>query len=219
MKRCPNCLSAYDEGQNFCEADGAALTADPFETIPAQLSPAESSSSSSREGWYLAAIGVLAGVLMCVTVYFGYLAPTSQENLNQTNSVADRFQTQQRFPPQQTATPRRPEETRVADDETSVESEDEEATADPTPESSPETASATKRFNDGPISTGTKRIETLEAIVQFTDGTTIKVEAAWENDQGVWYRRGGLVSFVERERVKSITESVARATQESVETP
>jgi hypothetical protein len=36
------------------------------------------------------------------------------------------------------------------------------------------------------------------------DGTRLEVDAAWQDKQGVWYRRGGLVSFVESKRIKGI---------------
>jgi hypothetical protein len=39
----------------------------------------------------------------------------------------------------------------------------------------------------------------------MNDGSTLDVEAAWEDKQGIWYRRSGLVSFVDSSRVKAIT--------------
>jgi hypothetical protein len=38
------------------------------------------------------------------------------------------------------------------------------------------------------------------------DGTSVEADAAWEDAQGVWYRRSGLVSFVEKGRVEEITD-------------
>jgi hypothetical protein len=38
----------------------------------------------------------------------------------------------------------------------------------------------------------------------MNDGTTVEVDAAWEDGQGVWYRRGGMVAFVDSQRVKAI---------------
>jgi hypothetical protein len=39
----------------------------------------------------------------------------------------------------------------------------------------------------------------------MTDGSTLDVDAAWKDNQGIWYRRSGLVSFVDSSRVKAIT--------------
>jgi hypothetical protein len=38
----------------------------------------------------------------------------------------------------------------------------------------------------------------------LVDGTTLEVDEAWDDAEGVWYRRGGITNFVERARVKTI---------------
>ncbi|HZH89514.1 MAG TPA: lytic transglycosylase domain-containing protein [Pyrinomonadaceae bacterium] len=38
----------------------------------------------------------------------------------------------------------------------------------------------------------------------LVDGTAIEVDEAWDDAEGVWYRRGGMTNFVERARVKMI---------------
>jgi Zn-finger nucleic acid-binding protein len=38
----------------------------------------------------------------------------------------------------------------------------------------------------------------------LVDGTVIEVDEAWEEADGVWYRRGGMTNFVARARVKTI---------------
>ena len=40
--------------------------------------------------------------------------------------------------------------------------------------------------------------------LRLTDGTTIEVDEAWEDAQGIWYRRGGVTHLIERARVRSI---------------
>ncbi len=47
-------------------------------------------------------------------------------------------------------------------------------------------------------------VTTLAARLQLVDGTSIEVDEAWEDAQGVWYRCGGVTHLVERGRVKSI---------------
>ena len=44
------------------------------------------------------------------------------------------------------------------------------------------------------------------AIIKMKDGSTVEADAAWEDAQGIWFRRSGLVSFVEKSRVEAITE-------------
>jgi Zn-finger nucleic acid-binding protein len=46
--------------------------------------------------------------------------------------------------------------------------------------------------------------------LRLTDGTTMEVDEAWEDAQGVWYRRGGVTYLVERSRVREVLK-VARA--------
>ena len=41
----------------------------------------------------------------------------------------------------------------------------------------------------------------------LVDGTTLEVDEAWNDAEGVWYRRGGMTNFVERARVKTIERS------------
>jgi soluble lytic murein transglycosylase-like protein len=41
----------------------------------------------------------------------------------------------------------------------------------------------------------------------LVDGTTIEVDEAWNDAEGVWYRRGGMTNFVARARVKTIERS------------
>jgi Zn-finger nucleic acid-binding protein len=40
--------------------------------------------------------------------------------------------------------------------------------------------------------------------LRLTDGTTMEVDEAWEDAQGVWYRRGGVTYWVERSRVRAV---------------
>ena len=49
--------------------------------------------------------------------------------------------------------------------------------------------------------------------VQLTDGTSLEVDEAWEDTQGVWYRRGGVTHLLERARVRSIERRGSEAAQ------
>jgi Zn-finger nucleic acid-binding protein len=40
--------------------------------------------------------------------------------------------------------------------------------------------------------------------LKLVDGSSIDVDEAWESEQGVWYRRGGMSHLVARDRVKAI---------------
>src|SRR2546423_12450926 len=47
--------------------------------------------------------------------------------------------------------------------------------------------------------------------LRLTDGTTMEVDEAWEDAQGVWYRRGGVTYLVERSRVREIVKAAHAA--------
>jgi soluble lytic murein transglycosylase-like protein len=40
--------------------------------------------------------------------------------------------------------------------------------------------------------------------LRLVDGTTIEVDEAWEDSQGIWYRQGGVTHLIERFRVRAI---------------
>ena len=40
--------------------------------------------------------------------------------------------------------------------------------------------------------------------LKLIDGSTIAVDEAWESEQGIWYRRGGMSHLIARDRVKAI---------------
>jgi hypothetical protein len=45
--------------------------------------------------------------------------------------------------------------------------------------------------------------------LRLADGTVIEVEEAWEDAQGIWYRRDGVTHLVDRKRVKAIVRPAA----------
>ncbi len=49
--------------------------------------------------------------------------------------------------------------------------------------------------------------------LRLADGSTIKVDEAWEDAQGFWYRRDGVTHLVERSRVRGIERTKPEATQ------
>jgi hypothetical protein len=42
------------------------------------------------------------------------------------------------------------------------------------------------------------------ARLLFVDGTSIEADEAWESEQGIWYRRGGMSHLIPKDRVKRI---------------
>lgn len=193
MKQCPVCNEVFDPQKAFCDMDGSPL-----------VDPDLVNSNKTSSAWITGAIGGFIGVILCIFLYIGFLAPSQKDAQQQpptqtaetvkTNHVA-KAPSNSQLPADETATP---------EEEASPEpSPSPEETAAATPASTPAPAA----LNNGPIATGGKSIGTGErAIIKMKDGSSVEADAAWEDAQGVWFRRSGLVSFVEKSRVEAITE-------------
>lgn len=205
MKRCPECYEAYDDAQKFCENDGRELLPDPAyspkpEVVVVNAAPA-------RPLWWPAAVvGILIGVVFGAGVFVVALLVSSPEKSDHPTASETTAVREQALPnravARSTPTPE-PEASPSPDAE-------EEAAAEPSPASNTETKTATVQLNQGPISTGQKikggeTESTGQTVIEMNDGSTLDVDAAWEDKQGIWYRRSGLVSFVDSSRVKAIT--------------
>jgi hypothetical protein len=154
-------------------------------------------------------MGMIAGMVIGTGIYAVYSFTTSQpEPVKQSQSRSTLYVSDAQQPVEVKRAAPEP-----SSEATPQESPSPEAVTEPSPEPSnaAKTETATVRLNQGPISTGEKTTKNevesgLHTIIQMNDGTTVEVDAAWQDKQGVWYRRGGLVSFVESTRVKAITE-------------
>src|SRR5258705_8597317 len=43
-----------------------------------------------------------------------------------------------------------------------------------------------------------------QARLKLIDGSSLEVDEAWESEQGIWYRRGGMSHLIAKDRVKRI---------------
>ncbi|HKY41721.1 MAG TPA: hypothetical protein VJM50_01395 [Pyrinomonadaceae bacterium] len=208
MKRCPQCYEVYDESERFCEADGQELLADPTSAPePSQyVAPAPPAAGPS---WVPAAIlGILIGIGIGAGI-FAAITLSSGSKENEPQVVREAPEVRQSAPSVRATAVANPAPTAEPEASPSPEAE-EEAEAAASPQATEDNKSDVAEFNRGPISTGKKaKIEESEAglqtVIEMQDGSTLDVDAAWEDKQGIWYRRSGLVSFVESSRVKAIT--------------
>jgi len=215
MKRCSQCYQPYPDSEKFCESDGQPLFDVPVTSPVGKVadSAAVVPGASSPNAPVMIIVGVMVGILLTSLVYAGYMVFTAEppaENLNPQVSRVDTPETQQpRHAPRAEVVEPSPAPTEESSPSPEAEEEPKAATEDTT----------TARLNQGPVSTGERKLNSKEqagdkTIIEMTDGTNIEVDAAWQDKQGVWYRRGGLVSFVESKRIKAI-----QARQESKADP
>lgn len=202
MKRCPKCYQVYGNTESFCEADGQRLLPDPGLTVDTRELVPDGRPSRSPNAVAIGLIGVFMGVFLCGSAYLAY---------SYFGSVSDKEEErppvamQVREPTETRPAPARPEA--VASPSESP-TEEEEAEASPEPSQQPPVEPVSARLNQGPVSTGDQSstvTEGAKTIIEMQDGSKVEVDAAWKDSQGVWYRQGSLVSFVESRRVKAIT--------------
>ena len=207
MKRCPQCYEVYDESERFCETDGQELLADPTSAPePSQvMAPAPPAAGPS---WLPAAIlGVLIGIGIGAGIFAAITLSSGSKD--QPQVVREAPEVREKAPNLRATAVANPAPTAEPEESPSPEAE-EEAEAEASPQTTEDNKSAVAEFNRGPITTGkkTKTDESeagLQTVIEMQDGSTLDVDAAWEDKQGIWYRRSGLVSFVESSRVKAIT--------------
>jgi len=204
MKQCPVCKETFDDQKAFCDMDGAELV-DQTDSLRAALSQASPGSSAAASAWVTGTIGGLIGIIICVLLYMLFLGPGRQKALEDERRANENRETTTIKPSQVALVPTNavhapsptPEETASPAEAPSP------SPAAPAPAATAPPAA----LNNGPIATGTKEEARGEhAIIKMKDGSIVEADAAWEDAQGVWFRRSGLVSFVEKSRVEAITE-------------
>jgi hypothetical protein len=229
MKHCPECDSSFPDTAQFCELDGTTLVADysdgnpdvpasPADRGPQTGAPGDATSLGwqtgssagvgaggyqvSRDGplrqdWKILTIIVVAGVAISMVLFVVYQQITRQIPGQRSNEPpSNQAVTQQQIP----LVPFRPSPS---------------ASASPSPEPSPspsampspavQAESARVALSSSPLSTGGgEKTRRGQLTIRLTNGTTIEADEAWETGEGIWYRRRGVVTLLERDQVKAI---------------
>jgi len=207
MKQCPTCKEQFEDSQNFCDTDGAALR-DETEMLREALNTHAVSATppAPQKIWPIITIGILIGVIICLGAYVLMLTKSSQnaEDTTKKSATAKLSTSAQSTQP----VPVRPEALPAA----TVEQPSPEASPTESPSATPAEVALKPQepsasLNDSPISTnrqeGEKRGRT---VIKLKSGVRVEADAAWADRMGIWYRQGGLVSYVERDRIESIGE-------------
>jgi hypothetical protein len=214
MKQCPECNELFDDQKAFCDMDGSVLV-DEADSVSVALSQATPPSGNSSV-WVTGIIGGMIGVIVCVLLYLVFLAP-DRNALNQDGRATETKETTPAKPSQVALAPSNNQlPATEAPSPTETESPTEVASPSPAaPASTPPPAA----LNHGPIATGTRESPTERAIIKMKDGSTIEADAAWEDAQGIWFRRSSVVSFVDKSKVEAITEAERKPAPPETKTP
>jgi hypothetical protein len=217
MKRCPDCYSSFPDTVQFCDLDGARLVAD-YSDINPDLSvpredrgpqtetsggvgaggyqiPRDSRAGPLRQSSLILSLVAIAGVVLAVVLFIVYQLMTREgpeQSSNQSSNVAV---TQQQIP----LLPSRPSPASPSPSPTPSPS--------PSPMPSPATQAESVRgaLSSSVVSTGgNEKTRRGPVTIQLTNGTSIEADEVWETREGIWYRRRGVVTLLERDQVKAI---------------
>ena len=207
MKQCPNCKEHFEDSQNYCDFDGSILQ-DETELLRAALKTPGVSVAAlpAQKIWPIVTIGILIGVIICLGAYLVMITKSDEKAESEKKSETAKLNTLDRSAQAATIRPEAlPAPT--AAEAVAEESPTESPAETPTEATETKPANTSASLNDGPISTNRQDGERRgRTIIKLKGGVRVEADAAWEDRLGIWYRQGGLVSYVERERIESIGE-------------
>lgn len=197
MKRCPECNSSFPDTEKFCELDGATLT-DASDVIEQAEFLASTSSKSLTP---LAAVaGLIIGVLL-VLIYLVVSRETVKEPVRASSSTASVAQQ---------PLPSRP----LISQPIPVESPSLEPSPSPSPSvqpsASPSSTAKPVELSSSPISTTNGQDKTGPVTIKLESGQTIEADEAWKTEEGIWYRKGGMVSLLNPKDIKALAKRDVR---------
>ncbi len=224
MKRCPECDSSFPDTDQFCELDGTTLVADysdsnPDVSVPlADLGPQSGSpvgvvgaggyqvsrDGPLRQNWKILTITAVAGVTIGMVLFVVYQRITREIPGQSSNEpLSNEAVTQQQIP----LLPLRPSPSVSA-------SQSPEPSPSPSAMPSPavQAESARVPLSSSPVSTGgDEKTRRGQVTIRLTNGTSVEADEVWETGEGIWYRRRGVVTLLERDQVKAIERAIEKA--------
>lgn len=208
MKYCPRCQGQYLDEFAFCDIDGTPLVdgIGTPQTAPTSFEPVKP--IFALPAGVTALIGMLIGVVLCMLVYIAFLTPGPNSTESPNEDSARTATSTASAPLNQLAAQPLPSPNPTAEESPSP--EESEVSAEAAPTAVTEDA-AKLEVNRGTISTGTTTTAEARTVITMKDGSSVEADAAWEDAEGIWYRRSGLVSFVERAKVEKISDVSSRS--------
>jgi len=182
MKQCPTCSATFADADRFCEIDGTPL----FAVRPL-------SNTTRKTVPIIAVIGV-ALVAFIAIFYLSFPGETDKPEPAANSAVA-----RQQFVPRVLPTPR-----------AAVEPSPSPSTApSPSPSiaasPSPQPSVSMIELSSSPITTtaGGPSVRG-QMIIRLVNGAKIEADEVWQTGEGIWYRKGSVMSLLDPKNVKSI---------------
>jgi hypothetical protein len=225
MKLCPQCEFIYEDDQSFCDMDGNALVKDSgalaFAGTPISAQPHDVIFASEEttivtqrpvvselrptrnRSRGVALVGVIALILFAIVLAVYFVRSHRQQRVAPATSA----------PQQSSSVVSRAEAARA--DQNSTEAA---AVASPAQLSSASSSVETSddqppvsevanpmRLAAGPVSARHSAGDSNSAAtIWLKNGSAMKTDEVWEKREGIWYRQGGLVTFLKRSQVKAM---------------
>jgi hypothetical protein len=194
------CEFVYEDDERFCDMDGSELVHDAL-SLPlpalaeATAEPAEAVAKSSRRSFAVPAIG---GVLLAMVLTTGYYAAARGWLWKDANRPIAKA------PVTAPALPQLSPEPAPANEETPSGPEGAPAELSSSLPQLPKPATNAP-LSSGPVAaTGSGQRGRGPVIIRLTNGAAIKADEAWEKREGIWYRQAGVVTFLKRNRARTI---------------
>lgn len=214
MKLCPQCAFIYENDQSVCDMDGrelvptAPLVPEPKPTPPTRLtislaatSESLAAVSTSKGSPGLLILLVVLAILLSVVVFVQVRRSRSSHAIQSPRHAPSAA-------PDNTPQPSQPSPADLVS-ATSLAAttrlEESPESAQESPLTNPVLPSATRaRLAISPVSAGAPSGNSRSVILRLTNGATIKADEVWEKKDGIWYRQGGMVTFLKRSRVRAV---------------
>ena len=178
MKRCPQCLFLYPDSDERCDFDQTVLEV----VSDAEIDVATSNTSKRKVAPIVAAVGLILGIL-AFAIYYAVNQYTRDTSAT--------------IPPPNFAAPVAVQPVVIAPSLPRAVS--------PSPSPSPSVKPSPTRFSSDPVSTsGPGKRQGGKSVIMLTSGAKIEADEVWRTKDGVWYRRNGMVTLLQRAQVKTI---------------
>lgn len=207
MKLCPQCDFIYEDDQAFCDMDGKELIFNAVAPFAEQGSVTAKPPGLKKSRLRRFALGLAAAALLASLLCLIYLAQRRQLQ-NSATSVQSSTQPALSEPVAQSSPAASIANTVV---DASLQGEPN-ANAGASPVSSPATeSSASARALEASAKPAEAALAggSSPVTLQLTNGAVIKADEAGQTRNGVWYRQGGMVTFLKRGQVKAIERNPA----------
>jgi len=222
MKLCPQCDFIYEDDQSVCDMDGKDLVSNPGRVVTEQdfatlvsatpvlesdVLPMEPAGRRRRNFALVTAVGLVLAALFIV-IYLarmqtdrsaGEIPPQSTSgNTSGQPPSSDLASTQTPSADIALAEQSREQSSELSSVET------DQATDSSSASTSKESLAHT-RLTPGTVSAGVSSGNSRgPVIVRLNNGAAIRADEAWEKREGIWYRQGGVVTFLKRSEVRTI---------------